>query len=427
MKPLLHALVLCSLLATALLAGMPAAAGTPDSLDSFLREGRIKEALTAYAAPSENAGRFSLAVLQALAGLQQFSAGMHNIGINPEFVQSGIPFFRVVPPGRLQTPKEPATPDKVAKLFQGLRTSMRRANATLAQIDGREFGVEVNLSQVRLDFDGDGQCSTNETLLTSLGRTFGLPVQTRDGVASGPPQPMQGGLPAQARENRDIIVRFDSADAVWLRGYTHFLAGLLDLLLAYDWRQVWNQCAHVVFLHPEPPPSIARFSQEIRSFDHWADLIAAVHDMRLNLIDKDGPRRARDEFRAMIACSRVCWQRVLTETDDDKEWLPSPRQTGPGGATITQAQVDAWQRVLAELDAIASGRRLLPHWRMKPGVGINAEKLVASPPPLDLVLLIQGSALIPYLEEGAVSDQRTWIQLIQAFEGQFFRFAIWSN
>lgn len=422
MKRLLHALNFRPLLATTLLLGMHAIASTPDSLDGFLREGRIKEALTAYAAPPDNGGRFSLAVLQALEGLQQFSAGMHNVGINPEFIQSGIPFFRVVPPGRLQNPKEPATPAKVARLFQDLRTSMRRANATLAQIDGREFGVEVNLSQVRLDFDGDGQCSTNETLLASLGRTFGLPAQAR-----GAPVQRADGLPAQARDSRDVIVRFDSADAVWLRGYTHFLSGFLDLLLAYDWRPVWDQSAHVVFLHPEPLPPIARFSQEIRSFDHWADLIAAVHDMRLNLIDKDGPRRARDEFKRMIACSGVCWQRVLAETDNDKEWLPSPKQSGPGGATITQAQVDAWQRVLVELDAIASGRRLLPHWRMKPGVGINIEKLVASPPSLDLVLLIQGSALIPYLEEGAVSDQQTWIQLTRAFEGGFFRFAIWSN
>jgi hypothetical protein len=390
-----------------LLLAIPGAASTTETLDGFLREGRIKEGLTAFAAPSDNAGRFSLGVLQALDGLQQFSAGLHNVGINPEFIQSGIPFFRVVAPGRLQNPKEPATPAKVARLFQDLRASLRRANATLARIGDEEFGVEVNLSQVRLDLDGDGTCSPNETLLASLGQTLGLAAQAPDG--------------------RDVLVRFDSADAAWLKGYTHFLSGMLDLLLAYDWRPVWDQCAHVVFLHPEPLPPMARFSQGGQGFAQWVDLIAAVHDMRLNLIDKDGPRRARDEFKTMVTCSRICWQRVLAETDDQKEWLPSPRQTGPSGAKITQDQVDAWKRVLDELDAIASGKKLLPHWRMKPGVGIHVEKLVASPPPLDLVLLIQGSALVPYLEEGAVSDQRTWSQLTRAFGGGFFRFAIWSN
>lgn len=390
-----------------LLLAIPGTASTPETLDGFLREGRIKDGLAAYATSSDNAGRFSLGVLQALDGLQQFSAGMYSVGIKPEFVQSGIPFFRVVAPGRLQKPKEPATPAKVARLFQDLRASLRRANATLAEVGDQEFGVEVNLSQVRLDLDGDGTCSSNETLRASLGQTLGLA--------------------AQAPGGRDVIVRFDSADAMWLKGYTHFLSGMLDLLMAYDWRPVWDQCAHVVFLNPEPTPPLARFSEAGGEFAQWADLIAAVHAMPLNLIDKDGPHRARDELKAMVACSRICWRRVLAETDDEKEWLPSPRQTGPGGAKITPAQVDAWQRVLDELDAIASGKKLLPHWRMKPGVGINVEKLVASPPPLDLVLLIQGSGLVPYLEEGVVSDQRTWSPLMQAFGSGFLRFAIWSN
>jgi hypothetical protein len=384
-----------------------ASASTPESLNAFLRDGRITEGLAAYAAPSGNAGKFSLGVLQALDGLQRFSAGMHNLGINPEFVQTGIPFFRVVTPGTLQNPKEPATPAKVAKLFQDLRVSLRQANATLAKISDEDFGVEVNLSQVRLDLDGDGQCSTNETLFASMGQILGLD------------ESMAGG--------QDVVIRFDSADAAWLKGYTHLVSGMLDLFLAYDWRPVWDQCAHVIFLRPEPLPAMARFGQELHGFLQFADLIAAVHDMRLNVVDKEGPRRARDEFKAMISCSRLCWQRVLAETDDQKEWLPSPRQTGPLGTKITQEQVNAWQRILDELDAIANGKKLMPHWRMKPGVGINIEKLVTSPPPLDLVLLIQGSALVPYLEEGAVSDQQTWIQLTRAFEGGFFRFALWNN
>jgi len=386
---------------------IPATASSPDSLDGFLREGRIKEGLTVFAEPSDNAGRFSLAVLQALDGLQRFSAGMHNLGIRPDFVQSGIPFFRVVPPGRLQNPKEPATPDKVASLFEDLRTSLRRANATLTGMDAGEFGVEVNLSLARLDFDGDGQCSPGETLLDALGRSFGLPAEAPDG--------------------RDVDVRFDGADAMWLKGYTHLLPGALDLLMAYDWRPVWDQCANVVFLNPNPAPPLARFSAEGQQFGQWADLIAGVHDLRLRVVDKDGVRHARDEFKAMVSCSRMCWQRVMAETDDDKEWLPSPHQTGPGGTTITKAQVDAWQHVLDELDAVASGSKLLPHWRLKQGMGINVEEFVASPPPLDLVLMIQGSAFVPYIEEGAVSDRQTWSQLTRAFGPGFFRFAIWNN
>jgi hypothetical protein len=129
----------------------------------------------------------------------------------------------------------------------------------------------------------------------------------------------------------------------------------------------------------------------------------------------------------MIACSRLCWQRVLAETDDDHEWLPSPKQTGPGGTKVTQQQIDGWIKVLDELDAILAGKKLLPHWRVKNGTGINVAKLVASPPKLDLILFIQGSALVPYFEEGTVSDLTAWRTLMQPFGPGFVRFALWSN
>ncbi len=390
-----------------ILLAIPACAGKTETLDTFLREGRIEAGLSVYAARSDNEGLFSLALLQTLDGLQHFSAGFNQLGINPEFVRDGLPFFRVVLPRAGEHPGRAATPAEVAGQFRALRDSLRRANATLARMDEKEFGVEVNLSQIHLDLDGDGQCSPNETLAASLERVL------------APNAPARGG--------GDMVVRFDSADAMWLKGYTHFLSGVLDLLLAYDWRPVWDQCAHVIFLKPEPLPPLARFLSAPGRSDHWADLIAALHNMRLDLVDKEGLAHAREEFRAMLSCSRLCWQRVLAEKDNDKEWLPSPRQTGPRGFKVTQAQVDAWMRVLDELEAVASGQKLLAHWRLKPGVGINVNKLIASPPPLDLVLLLQGSALVPYVEEGMVSDLDTWRRLTEPFGPGFPRFAIWSN
>jgi hypothetical protein len=384
-----------------------------ETLDGFMRDGRINEGLAAFASPTNNSERFSLAVLQTLDGLQQFSAGIYHLGIKPDFAQSDIPFFRVVPTNHGQASNEIATPEKVSELFNNLRASLKRANSTLAGMSDEEFKVEVNLSQARLDFDGDGIVSSNELLVDTLGRVLGVPARTQAGG--------------------DLIIHFDSADAMWLKGYTHFLTGIIDMILAYDWLPVWNQCAHQVFQHPDPMPPIASFSAVSQGgefdeeFAQWADFIAAVHDMRLELRDKNGLSEARDEFRSMISCSRVCWKRVLAETDDDHEWLPSPNQTGPGGAKVTQKQIDGWMHILDELDDILAGKKLLPHWRIKDGTGINVDKLVASPPPLDLVLMIQGSAFIPYLEEGPVSDQTTWRTLSEPFGPGFMRFAIWSQ
>lgn len=380
-------------------------------LDEFLRKGQIKEGLAAYSKPGDNANRFSLATLQALDGLQQFVVGFNKLGINPDIAQSGLPFLRAIVPDRQQGTKDVATTEKVAGLFINLKKSLQLANKTLAGIDEKEFSVKLNVSQARIDWNGDGKVAENEMLLAAMGRPMGL---------------NRGG-----QEEAGIVICFDSADAVWLKGYTHLLTGMLDVFTAYDWTPVWNQCAHILFSNPDPVPPIARHSAAVDRRNNQRiqiiDLIASLHEMRLEIAHKDALKKARDEFMNMIACSRICWKRALAETDDNHEWLPSPAQTGPGGTKISQDEIEAWHLVLNELEAVLTGKKLLPHWRIKPTEGINVDKLVAAPPRLDIVLLVQGSALIPYLQEGPVSDRRTWMGLMQPFGSGFVRFAIWSN
>jgi hypothetical protein len=107
--------------------------------------------------------------------------------------------------------------------------------------------------------------------------------------------------------------------------------------------------------------------------------------------------------------------------------LPSPAQTGPGGAKISAEQIQGWLLVLDEMEALLDGKKLLPHWRARPGLGLRLDKILQDPPKLDLVLWIQGSSLVPYLEEGDVSDRMTWRELQGPFSGGFLRFALWSN
>ena len=398
-----------SIIACLALAAFTGQARALPPLDEFIQDGRLRDGLAAYAAPANDAERFSLAVLQALDGLQQFSTGFNKLGLNPLLARSGLPFLRAIVSEPSATAAEAATPETTAALFRNFQTSLQGANATLAGMGDEEFGVTVNVSQARMDLDGDGAVATNEMLLASLGRPLGLPAHNADGS--------------------DVVIRFDRADAAWLRGYTHFLSGILEILTAYDWMPAWNQCAHVVFSNPQPVPPIALHSAagERGDIRQAADFIAAIHEMRLELVRQDGLRRARDDFRAMVACSRTCWERVLAETDDDHEWLPAPAQAGPGGAKVSTEQIEGWQQVLNELEAILNGDKLLPHWRVKPGEGINLDKLVEAPPRLDPVLLIQGSALIPYLQEGPISDRNTWRQLLAPFGPGFARFAVWSN
>ncbi len=375
-----------------------------DTLDTLLQDGRLNDALATFASPTTDADRFSLALAQSLQSLEQFSAGFNDLGINPELARTGLPFFRVVvSPDHPRAPGK-ATPAKVGALFGNLRKGLLNAHATLEGISGdAEFAVPLTLDKVRLDLDGDG--SASELLTESLSALLG----------------------AQSNPDKPMLVQFDQADATWLKGYTLFLCGVLDLLGAYDWMPVWNQSAHLLFLNPDPVPPIAAASSFEGDNGKLADLIAAVHDMRLPLVDPEAPRRAKTQFLGMISGSRECWKRVLAEKDNQDEWLPGPTQTGPNGATISQAEIDGWLAVLNELEAILNGDKLLPHWRMKRELGINLSAALENPPPLDIVLLIQGSALLPYVQKGTVSDRATWQTLTGTFRGNFLRFALWSN
>jgi len=391
-------------LACTLALSSPLAAAPP--LQRFLERGEVAKGLAAYEGEEEAAAKFSLATLQVLEGIQSFSQGFQALGIRSELAQSGLPFLRMVTPAPGSGPIETATPAGVASLFLDLRSSLIKANETLASIGDAPFSVEIDLADSRLDFDHDGTVADEETLLAGFGRL--LAVRHPDSAK---------GLP----------ITFDSSDAAWLEGYTHVVIGMLDLLTAYDWMPVWNQSAHVVFEKPDPVPAIAEVLGPDRGMGRWADYIAALHDMRLPLVDPEGPTRAQNRFLQMIACSRLCWERVLAEEDDTQEWLPNPKQTGPGGSEISQEEIDAWLEVLDEMEAVAVGKKLLPHWRFKPDLGINIDALVRDPPPLDLVLMVQGSALLPYTEEGEVSDAARWRELRQPFGRRFWTFAIWSN
>ena len=390
-------------LAMALVLLTPILKAQDTRLDGYLASGKLQDGITAFAKPASDADRFSIAVLQSLQGLQQFADGAGKLGIKQSLASSGLPFFRVLP-RQTSAQVEEATPEKVRALFQNLRDSLTKANATLAKVGEGDFKVQVNLSQAHLE-NKDGV--PGMPLAESLGRIMGM----------------------RTTDEKDLVIKFDSADAMWLKGYTHILLGMLDVFMSYDWRPVWNQSAHTLFTSPNPLPPIAHFTvtNQGNQFSEWADLIAAIHELRLEVADSDGLKKAVAEFRSAIVCSKICWKRVQAETDDDHEWLPSPQQTGPRGTKVTQQEIDGWMTVLAEVDAILTGKKLLPHWRIINGMGINVAKLVQSPPKLDLVLIIQGSALVPYIQGGEVSGMDRWRTLIAPFGPGFANFALWSN
>jgi hypothetical protein len=89
--------------------------------------------------------------------------------------------------------------------------------------------------------------------------------------------------------------------------------------------------------------------------------------------------------------------------------------------------IAGWHEFLNEAESLLTGKKLIPHWRFKPGVGINLRKVFQEPREFDLVFWAHGAAAVPYAEAGEVVTGETFRRFERMFRGNFVGFAIWFN
>jgi hypothetical protein len=158
-----------------------------------------------------------------------------------------------------------------------------------------------------------------------------------------------------------------------------------------------------------------------------ADTVAFIHLMHWPVVEPQRREAALVSLERVVGLSRESWRYVLAETDDEREWIPSPKQKNGvlAAAPVTQQTVDGWMAFLDEFDSILKGKKLVPHWRLSKG--INLRRALLEEKVFDPVLWAQGSAAKPYLEDGPVSDPMTWNRIMRMFEGNFLGYAVWFN
>ncbi len=120
------------------------------------------------------------------------------------------------------------------------------------------------------------------------------------------------------------------------------------------------------------------------------------------------------------------WTSILNETDNNKEWLPSPKQESVTGIKITEEMVTQWNTFLNEYEDILNGKKLIPHWRFK-GKGLNLKRMTEEMTETDIVLWVTGHAAVPFLEEGNITDPQIWNQINRAFNGNLIGMAFFIN
>ena len=220
----------------------------------------------------------------------------------------------------------------------------------------------------------------------------------------------------------------------WFRGYCHVLSAVAETVLAYDESQLFDHTAQIFFARPKTSfpflldePGRSREMFDVASI---ADYVTFVHLLNFPVREPARLTAALDHLAQVPALSRESWRRIEAETDDDHEWIPNPRQKGViPGVEVTQEKIDAWLKTLDEADAILAGKKLLPFWRGGSGEhrGINLRRVFTKPAPFDLVLLVQGTQGVPYLEEGTVTDPKLWQDIGTSFGGNALGFALYFN
>lgn len=389
----------------------------PPLAEQYLVEGRLAEGETAVVAalkenPKDAEARFGLGTVQFLRAVERMVQSFHRFGLRPDPAGGNIPFARLPLPEN-KSPK-PIRYADLRAIFEALVDDLRKAEATLAKVDDPVVKIPIHFGQIRLDFDGDGKASEEETLWTLYAR---LNSQARV-------------TPEAAKE---FVIAFDRGDVAWLRGYCHLLMAFGEFYLAHDGKELFDRTAHLFFARPDT--LFASFGEgkaggEGRpDIGQIADLIAVIHLLRLPVSEPKRMSAALDNLRAMLALSRESWKFYMAEDDDDHEWIPNPKQTGViPGVKVTEEMVKGWTiTFLDEADDLLAGRKLVPFWRRSDGRGVNLRRVFTEPREFDLVLWAQGTAATPYLEQGELTTPEVWRRLQRIFRGEFLGFAIWFN
>lgn len=364
------------------------------------------------AQPGDDQARFGLGFLQAIQSLQRLSQSFHRYGAFASEWTRNVPLLRTAMPAGVNPDPQKVTYEDIRKVLVTFLADLEKAQTTLAAIKDPGVKLPLRFGLIKLDFNGDGQAADEETL-------WRLYAQVNRGARAS----------AEAAEK--FVIAFDAGDVYWLRGYCHLLSAMAEFALAHDGSELFDTTGHLFFARAQTPHAWVQDGQRVMDIGGGADIadiIAFIHMIRLPVKEPQRLASASAHLSSMLSLSRQSWKAIMAETDDDNEWVPNPKQTSViPNAPVTAEMVQGWHDFIAEAEELLAGKKLIPFWRSKSGVGVNLRRVLAEPRPFDLVLWIQGTAATPYLENGPLTEPATWNRFMRIFQGEFIGYALWFN
>ena len=362
--------------------------------------------LIAVALP-EPADAFGLGGVQFLRAVEQSYQLRWQTGLaDPTGM---LPFLRLpLNPNPAAAAFDPAA---LTRLFAQVSAQMSRAQQSLAKVpDAADFGVEIDLADLWFDVNTSGSRDVGEAVLDLLGPVLlGWQWESRDPATPAP------------------VIRFDAADAAWLSAYAHLLAGLSDIIRAYDPTEPITRVVSArVQLQALGPIAGDPFFGTASAMDS-IDIIAIVLATLDQQPDAALMLQAQGHLLAMVADNRIFWARVAVETDNTAEWLPNDRQTASLGIALPPGTGKRWLAVLSDAYSILKGEMLVPYWRVGGTAGVNVGQMFSDPAPIDLAGWVQGWAALPYLQQGKLASPDNWQAFAAMLEGDPMLMALWLN
>ena len=263
-----------------------------------LQEGRFEQAYDAAGsvlavAPSDALAR----AVRAVAGYRAALGRLH--------VDAMMQLDRLEHDGRIDH-------DAWRGIFERLEQSLGKIDDDLA-VAGEDPGLAFDLCLAcwRVDWNRSGELDESDRLL------FQVEVDA-DGRTYPPGDP-----------RRKPTFRFDTGDVWWARAMVAFQRAVLQLGLGYSWTDL-DRLLVGFFGGTEPT------------------------EFRLRVRDADRIRRARELLLAGLDHAERARKEYLAETDDEREWVPNPRQHDhPLPLPVDDALYGTWDRVVGAV------RRLL--------------------------------------------------------------------
>lgn len=383
-------------------------AAFPNLTAEDLYAGRSQQAVerltaTIRAEPDNDVAKMELGfagVVRALEKQARFVVA-HDLRLN-DGVAFGIPW-------RDNQPRRDGLKTTYADIdasFETLVADLEAAERALAGIKSKDVSFVVELPRVGLDIDADGKLSEFERLAFHW----------------APPVP--GG--ARQPERAEGTARFDYADTLWLRSYCFVLSGAGHFWLSYDLREFFEVSGHLIAGNPEPSRRLPR-DNELGWQGSIADIIGALHTFRGKVKSREHQRAVWEAAKSVVRLGRATWDAVEAETDDDREWLPSPKQRGIHGMPVTAPMVKVWREALEEIDLILDGKRLLPHPLVGGGLGVDLKLVLLETPEFDFVMFVHGDALRHALKKGPMTDQTLWLKLRETFGNSWPNYLVLFN